>query len=168
MDLGSWWQRRSAPGRPGACVWGSHRGPLLQGVQCEPDRCLQLGVPPRGPVVGRHDDLDVGGDAVVSYPPAVLLEPEGQSRYGDLRSVDQLILMVVADDAAPGPGADDGAEPEQAEGGGDDVAVGCRAFVGEGDDWPPRRVLWIGSRDEAAPPVPGEHLAGQLLHHEFR
>jgi len=82
-----------------------------------------LGVPLRSPVVGRHDDLDVRIDAMVFHAPAVLLEPEGQPRYGDLRSVDQLVLVVETDDAAPGPGADDGAKPEQADGGGDDLAV---------------------------------------------
>src|SRR6202030_965278 len=98
----------------------------------EPDRGLQLGVTLRSPVIGRHDDLDVGVDAVVFHAPAVLLEPERQPRYGDLRSVDQLMLVVVTDDAAPGPGADDRAQPEQADGAGDDVAVGSRAFAGDG------------------------------------
>jgi hypothetical protein len=33
------------------------------------------------------------------------------------------VLVVKTDDAASGPGADHGAKPEHADGGGDDVAV---------------------------------------------
>src|SRR5690348_184256 len=91
-------------------VWGG----CGQGAEGQGDGLVELGVAGVGPVLGGVDDFDVGVDAVVLDVPAVAFEPHGVLRLGDARAVDEVVAAVDADDAAPGAGADDGADAEGA------------------------------------------------------
>src|SRR5580704_15341529 len=126
-------QRRPSPRRAGGRIRRPDGRPVLQCLQSEPDGGLQLSVTARGPVIRRGNDLDIGVDAVVLDSPAVRAEPEGQPRHGHRGAVDQLVRLVIADDAAPGPRADHRAEPEDLDRRRDDVAVRTRTLVSKRD-----------------------------------
>src|SRR5580692_11358755 len=126
------WERRAALVRAGGRV-GERGGRVLrQHRQGAVDRYFELRVAADGPVVRGDQDLGVGVDAVVLDRPAGIVEPGRVPGDGDVGAVDQFVAVAVdADHAAPGAGADDGAEAEAADGSGHDVAVRARELVGQ-------------------------------------
>src|SRR5262249_9169132 len=133
----------------------------------ELDGGLQLRVPPGRPVVGGVQHLDVRVDAVVLHVPAVVGERECVPGHGDAGAVDQFLVAVDADHAAPGAGADDRAEAGEADGGGDDGAGGPGDLGRRGARGAAARPGGVGRRAAPAPGAQGDAPAGQLLHHEL-
>ena len=74
---------------------------------------------------------------------------------------------VDADHPAPGAGADHRAEPEGADGPGDDVSVRPGELVGQRDQRPARRVERVGLRQQGPRHFPGDDPPGQLLHDQL-
>ena len=140
---------------------------LVQRVESELDCGLQLRVPAGRRVVRGDPHLYVRVDAVVLHAPAVLVEGERVPRHGDGRTVDQALVALDTDYAAPGPGADHRAEAEQLDRGRDDVPVGPGELVGHRDQRTAPRLLRVGFRPQPAAQAPADDPPGQLLHHKL-
>src|SRR5689334_9063046 len=158
-------QRRPAPGRPGARVRRSHRGPLLESFQRQPDRGLQLHIrqlckiwrDPRG-CSGGGGEGDVDGQAAAGPG---LRGDGGGVRGGD--GADNGEAKAVTTVAVGGAGAEplEGLEQAVDRGGRDDrPGVGYRqdgaGVAGPGGD------LDISARD-VVPDGVVDQVGGQLL-----
>src|SRR5215470_11694876 len=128
---GPGWQRRAGLARAGPRVGRAGCRLLVQRLEGETDRGFQLRIAVLRPVGRRDVHLDVRVDAVVFHAPAELVERERQLRDGDPGAIHELAPLVETDHATPGTGADYRPETEQADGRGDDVAVGGRVLVGQ-------------------------------------
>ena len=118
--------------------------------------------------VRRVGHFDVGIHAVVLHGPAhAAAEPGGVPRLGHAGAVGQGEPVIDAHHAAPGPRADDRADPPQLGHLGDDVAVGAGKFIGEDDHRTPRGVVRVGPRAFAARHAPAGDLPANQLGHQL-
>ena len=67
---------------------------------------LQLHVVAFGNILGQHVNLHVGRDAVPFHFPLAMQTINGKARRGNTTAVDELGIAADADEAAPGPRAD--------------------------------------------------------------
>ena len=119
-------------------------------------------------VVRGDVDVVVGIGSVVLHGPADVDEPEREFRLGRDRAVDQAMVGVDADDAAPGPLPDQRAEAVEFEAVAEDVAVGARELVGERDHRAADGLGRIGHRRAPARDVVADAFARQFLEQERR
>ena len=139
-----------APRRKRKCVralaasQAVHGRPLSRSTLRNRQRHFQLPVALLCRVLRRVVDLDIGIRSVVLDSPAYVVEPERKLGLRSLGSVDERVPRPDADDAAPGPCADEPADSHQLEPVREDVAVGTRVLVGERDHGPGRGLVGIG------------------------
>src|SRR5579872_4049408 len=163
--------RWRASGRAGVAVWRTRRGrnrgagskprrhtqrpvswpravwrPPGKLVESHLNRAVQLRIGAARIVLRRVVHLDVRVGAVVLDSPAHVVKEERELRLGGDCPVDQTMAWPDADDAAPGPFADQWTQLHQLEGVREDVAVRSSQLIGQGDHRPGRRLIrvWLG------------------------
>jgi hypothetical protein len=140
---------------------------LLEGRESQLHRLVELGVAALDVILRADVDLDIGIRAVVLHAPPDIGEPEGVFRLGGEAPVDQGVAGRNSDHATPGSLPHHGAEAEQLEAVGEDVAIGAGVLVGDGHQRPGRGVGRVGLRFAPAADVVPDAPPGELLQHEL-
>ena len=102
------------------------------------------------------------------HRPAPVHDPHGVARLGHGGAVHQLGARLDTHHTAPAAHTHDRPQATFLDHRGDDVAVGARVLVGDGDQRAPPHVSGIGQGLLAAGHDPPSELAGQLLDHQLR
>ncbi len=88
---------------------------LLERLDHQLDGALELRVPAGGVVLWVKQDFFIRVGAAIFHRPSDVFEPKGELRLSGDAAIDQRLVYVYADNATPGPHADDGTEAQQLE-----------------------------------------------------
>src|SRR6266704_956907 len=154
------WPSRSRRRRAG---FGA--GYAFASVSCTlavPNGGVELRIAARCPIVRRDGHLDVRIHAVVLHRPADAGKPPGVLRLRHQGPIDQLVLEVNAEHAAPGTGADHGRDAVGLQRLDHDVAAGTRISVRDRYYRTARCIGRVARRLLVSGHVPADDAPGEL------